>query len=237
MMEKIDLDQGLKLIQEAKDLTFLTGAGVSTPSGIPDYRSLNGVYHGIEEPEYLLSLDCLNNDPEKFYGFIKHLYHPKAKPNVIHQKIAALEKVKTVQVVTQNIDHLHSIAGSQKIVNFHGNLYDCYCRKCGKKVPWQEYLQSDRHSCGGQIRPNIVLYGEGLDQDNISRAVKYVEAADLVVIAGTSFQVHPFCDLIYYKNPQAKVLVINQDPIPLSGKYYFYEGNAADFFKEVKVDQ
>ncbi|MGM0214083.1 NAD-dependent protein deacylase [Enterococcus sp. AZ109] len=221
-------------IQQAKSITFLTGAGVSTPSGVPDYRSLQGVYQGMEAPEYLLSIDCLIREPEKFYNFVKKLYHPTAKPNVIHQKMAQLEKRKPVWVVSQNIDGLHQAAGSQHLVNFHGSLYDCFCRKCGQAVPWQEYLESDRHeNCGGQIRPGIVLYGEGFTEDTLNQAVQAVKVSDLLVIVGTSFQVHPFCDLIYEKKETAAVLAINQTPIYIPGSYDFVEAEGSAVFREV----
>ncbi|MDT2827843.1 MAG: NAD-dependent protein deacylase [Enterococcus viikkiensis] len=231
---EITIDQGVQMIQAAQKITFLTGAGVSTPSGVPDYRSLQGVYQGLEAPEYLLSNDCLVNEPQKFYEFVKHLYHEEAKPNVIHQMMVKLEAEKEVWIVSQNIDGLHAAAGSQHLVNFHGSLYDCYCRNCQQPVAWQEYLQSDRHKeCGGQIRPNIVLYGEGFEESVIQQAIYGVEKAELVVIVGTSFQVHPFCDLIYEKSSDANVLVINQTPIQLAGSYDFIQTNGVAVFEKL----
>ncbi|GCF94120.1 NAD-dependent protein deacetylase [Enterococcus florum] len=232
-METI-VQKAVQMIQQAQTITFLTGAGVSTPSGVPDYRSLKGIYQGIEAPEYLLSIDCLNREPEKFYSFAKTLYHPEAAPNVIHKKMAKLEKRKSVQIVSQNIDGLHRAAGSQRFVDFHGSLYECTCRTCGQKVPWQEYLISDSHrDCGGQIRPDIVLYGEGFTEDTIQRAVQAVHSADLLVIAGTSFQVHPFCDLINEKKDTAAVLVINQTPIPIWETHTFVEANGTAVFERL----
>ncbi len=231
---EIKLDQAVQLIQQAQKITFLTGAGVSTPSGVPDYRSLKGVYQGIEAPEYLLSHECLIREPEKFYAFVKHLYHEEARPNIIHQKIAELEQTKDTWVVSQNIDGLHQAAGSHHLVNFHGSLYDCYCRKCGQSVVWQEYLKSDQHTgCGGQVRPAIVLYGEGFDNNVIQQAIAAVQNAELIVIVGTSFQVHPFCDLIYEKRSDARVLVINQTPIQLTGNYPFVQVDGATVFDQL----
>ncbi len=228
------IQAAIEKIQQAKSITFLTGAGVSTPSGVPDYRSLMGVYQGIDAPEYLLSIDCLDREPDKFYRFVKTLYHPAAKPNVIHKKMAKLETSKPVWIVSQNIDGLHQAAGSQQLVNFHGSLYDCFCRKCGQAVPWQEYLVSDHHAnCGGQIRPGIVLYGEGFTEDTLSQAIHAVNVSDLVVIVGTSFQVHPFCDLIYEKKETAAVLAINQTPIYIPGKYEFVEAEGSTVFEQV----
>lgn len=231
---EITVDQAVALIQKYKKITFLTGAGVSTPSGVPDYRSLQGVYHGLEAPEYLLSNECLIHEPEKFYQFVKHLYHEEARPNIIHQAMAAMEETKDSWVVSQNIDGLHAAAGSKNLINFHGSLYDCYCRKCGKSVVVSDYLQSDQHKeCGGQIRPNIVLYGEGFEEEVIQQAISAVKNAELVVIAGTSFQVHPFCDLIYEKRRDASVMVINQIPIQLAGEYLFVQANGVDVFEKI----
>ena len=133
-MKKVTVAEATQAINESKSITFLTGAGVSTPSGIPDYRSLKGIYQGIEQPEYLLSHKAMVHEPQKFYSFVKKIYHPNAQPNVIHTEIARLEKHKKVWTVSQNIDGLHEKAGSQQLVNFHGTLYHCYCRKCGKEV-------------------------------------------------------------------------------------------------------
>lgn len=226
--------QAAKKIQAADKITFLTGAGVSTPSQVPDYRSLKGIYQGIETPEYLLSYDCLVQEPEKFYNFVKKIYHPSATPNIIHEKMAALKKNKTVAVVSQNIDGLHQKAGSKNLVNFHGSLYDCYCRKCGEAVFWQTYLQSDRHqNCGGQIRPKIVLYGEGFTDNVLQQANQAVRQAELIVIVGTSFQVHPFCDLIYQKSNETKILAINQTPLRISLAHDFVEANGVAVFNQL----
>lgn len=231
---EITINEAVQMIQQNQKITFLTGAGVSTPSGVPDYRSLQGVYQGVEAPEYLLSTDCLRNEPDKFYGFVKHLYHEEAKPNVIHQVMAKLEQTKVVWVISQNIDGLHQAAGSQNLVNFHGSLYECYCQRCGQSVPWQEYLKTDRHAdCGGQVRPNIVLYGEGFEEGVIQQAINAVGKTDLLVIVGTSFQVHPFCDLIYEKSSDAKVLVINQTPIYLAEKHDFVQADGVAVFEKL----
>lgn len=221
-------------LMNATAITFLTGAGISTPSGIPDYRSLKGIYQGLEAPEYLLSRTCMQTEPEKFYTFVMNLYHPEAKPNVIHQKIAALATNQKIRVVTQNIDGLHEKAGTAHCTNFHGTLYACTCRRCNQVVAWQEYIQSDRHeSCGGQIRPDVVLYGEGFQQAVLDEAMQAVAQADLLVIVGTSFQVHPFCDLIHYKKASADVLVINQTEIDLTYSYQLLQEDASHVFKEL----
>lgn len=154
------------LIQQAQHIVFMTGAGVSTASGIPDYRSKNGLYSHGQTPEYLLSHECLVNEPEVYYDFVIHnLFYPDAKPNVIHQKMAALTRLGKATIITQNIDGLHAQADPQpgSLSEFHGNFYDVYCQKCQQKVDWHEYLKDMHHkNCGGILRSNIVLYGEGI---------------------------------------------------------------------------
>lgn len=226
------LEQAAEKIRQAKKITFLTGAGVSTASGIPDYRSLQGVYHGMERPEYLLSHECMLREPEKFYHFVLHLYHPEAQPNVIHQKITELEQTKEVWTVSQNIDGLHRKSGSQKLVDFHGSLYHCFCRKCGQTVPWQEYLKSDRHAtCGGQLRPDIVLYGEGFSDETLQQAIDAVANGELLVVVGTTFQVHPFCDLIYYRQKNAEILAINQTNLRMDAPFTMVKSTGEAVFQ------
>lgn len=233
-MEYIDSKQAATMIEAAKTLTFLTGAGVSTASGVPDYRSLAGVYQGVEHPEYLLSHRCMEQAPLKFYNFVKTLYHPEAEPNVIHKKMATLQKKKETWVVSQNIDGLHQKAKTKNLVNFHGNLYDCHCRKCKQSIHWSAYLNSAVHeSCGGQIRPNIILYEEELVKSTVNQAIKAVAQAEMIVIVGTNFKVHPFCDLINYAGNRANLLIINQTPIYLNRLAYFFEGNATQIFEKI----
>lgn len=233
-MKKITIEDAVETIALSPAITFLTGAGVSTPSGIPDYRSLKGIYHGIDQPEYLLSVEAMRNEPQKFYSFVQNIYHPKAEPNVIHLEMARLATTKNIWVVSQNIDGLHRKARSQQLVDFHGNLYHCYCRKCGQSVSWQTYLQADRHeNCGGQLRPAIVLYGEGFSDETIEQSILAVQQASLIVIVGTSFQVHPFCDLIQYRSPTSRILVINQEPIRLTQEYDFLQTDGTVVFEKL----
>ncbi|MBO0419386.1 MAG: NAD-dependent protein deacylase [Vagococcus fluvialis] len=229
------LEEGLDLIKKSKKIVFMTGAGVSTASGIPDYRSMTGVYQGHENPEYLLSHTCLMREPEKFYDFVKGLYHEEAKPNVIHEKMKALEKNHEVSIISQNIDGLHNLSGSSRVVNFHGNLNDLYCLKCHKNVSTKEYLKSFTHeNCGGMIRPNVVLYEEGLSEEAIQTSIKWLSEADLVVIVGTTFKVYPFSGLIDYRNPKSQILVVNNEDISLFDDYLFVQGSAEDFFEKIK---
>lgn len=219
-----------ELIKNSKKLVFLTGAGVSTPSGIPDYRSLQGVYQTNKSAEYLLSHNCLMYDSDNFYDFVKTLYHPDAKPNIIHKTMAKLEKEHDVTIITQNIDQLHHLANSTKIIEFHGNLYDLYCLKCNSKISVEQYLKSQYHDDGGLIRPDVVLYGENLNENNINNSIKALQSADLIILVGTSFKVYPFASLLEFANHQAKVVLINNDDVYNSRIDYKIIGDAQDVF-------
>ena len=177
-----------QLFDNANHIVFLTGAGVSTASGIPDFRSANGLYTQNKNAEYYLSHRYFVEDPEGFYNYCKqNLYFPDARPNVIHEKQAALTQQDRATVITQNIDNLYEEAGTKHLVDFHGNLYHVYCEKCHETVPVADYLKSRIHEKdGGSLRPDIVLYDEGISQAAISQSVNAMANADLVVIVGTS---------------------------------------------------
>ncbi len=222
---------------QAKHIVFLTGAGVSTPSGIPDYRSKNGLYTGHRNAEYYLSHACLAQEPEVFYDYVKqNLYHPDAKPNVIHEKQAALTRQDRATVITQNIDNLYNVADTKHLVEFHGNMYRVYCQVCGAQVPWQDYLKDPHHDVdGGWLRPDVVLYDEGLNELNIQRSVAAMNQADLVVIVGTSMRVYPFAGLLDYRNSAAKVVVVNQEKLDLGFDYDMVQAEATTFFNDLQV--
>ncbi|RVU71066.1 MULTISPECIES: NAD-dependent protein deacylase [Lactobacillus] len=218
----------------AKNVVFLTGAGVSTHSGIPDYRSKSGIYNGVSEsPETILSESTLYNRPKFFYDFVmNNMYFPDAKPNLIHEKIAEICNKKGT-LITQNIDRLDSKAGNQHVVEFHGNLYNIYCTKCHKPVSYKEYAASYLHKdCGGIIRPGIVLYGEAINPQNLANSVDAINQADLVVIVGTSFVVYPFAQLLAYRKKNAKVWAINKTEIPAAGIDAII-GDALDVFAKI----
>lgn len=222
---------------DAKHIVFLTGAGVSTASGIPDFRSANGLYSQNQNAEYYLSHRYFASDPEGFYEFCKkNLYFPDAKPNVIHEKQAALTQQDRATVITQNIDNLYEEAGTKHLVDFHGNLYHVYCEKCGQTVPVEEYLESRIHKLDdGPLRPDIVLYDEGIKQQNIIDAVKAMQTADLVVIVGTSMKVYPFAGLLEYRNKNAKVIAINRQKLSFSFDFEMVQEDATKFFEELRV--
>ncbi|EAD4736421.1 NAD-dependent protein deacylase [Listeria monocytogenes] len=222
-------------LKKAEHIVFLTGAGVSVPSGIPDYRSKNGLYAGMSSPEYMLSHTCLVCEPEKFYQFVtENMYYPDAEPNAIHTKMAEIEAEKDVTIITQNIDGLHEKAGSKKVVNFHGSLYHCYCQKCGMSVTAEEYLKSDIHSgCGGVIRPDVVLYEEAIPESAIDQSLAAIRQADLIVIVGTSFRVSPFCNLTDYRNKKARIFAVNKEQISLPYPFEMMESDAVKVFAEI----
>lgn len=225
------------LFDNANHIVFLTGAGVSTASGIPDFRSANGLYTQNQNAEYYLSHRYFASDPEGFYEYCKNnLYFPDAKPNVIHEKQAALTKQDRAIVITQNIDNLYEEAGTKHLVDFHGNLYNVYCEKCHETVPVADYLKSRIHEKdGGNLRPDIVLYDEGISQTAISQSLNAMANADLVVIVGTSMKVYPFAGLLQYANPDAPVLAINQQQLSLPVDFEMIQEDATKYFADLDV--
>ena len=189
----------------ARRIVFFGGAGVSTESGIPDFRSTGGLYHQEWKypPETILSHTFYKSNPEEFFRFYRaKMLCPDAKPNAAHQKLAEWEREgKLLAVVTQNIDGLHQAAGSQTVYELHGSVLRNHCERCGKFYDLNHILHTDgvpRCSCGGIIKPDVVLYEESLDQDVLARAVHYIRQADLMIIGGTSLVVYPAAGLVQY---------------------------------------
>ena len=217
MTEKI---QKLKeLIDGTDNIVFFGGAGVSTESGIPDFRSVDGLYNQQwdDPPETILSHTYYERYPEKFFAFYRaKLLCEWAKPNAAHRKLAEWEREgKLRAVITQNIDGLHQAAGSRNVLELHGSTLRNYCEKCGK-LYGVEYIRSSdgvpRCSCGGRIKPDVVLYEEALDERTLYRAVEYIRAADVLIIAGTSLSVYPAAGLVRYYRGN-KLVVINKTPL------------------------
>ena len=192
-------------IAESDNIVFFGGAGVSTESGIPDFRSVDGLYNQKWRypPETILSHTFFERDPEEYYRF----HHEKlvidgAKPNRAHLRLAELEREgKLKAVVTQNIDGLHQAAGSKNVLELHGSILRAYCSRCRKPFPADEmnHCKGVPHcSCGGVVRPDIVLYEEPLDMDVMERAVRYIRNADVLIIGGTSLGVYPAAGLVRY---------------------------------------
>ncbi len=205
------------IIENSDNIVFFGGAGVSTESGIADFRSVDGLYNQkyCFPPEEILSHSFFNANPEEYYRFHNEkLQIGNAKPNAAHLKLAELEaKGKLKAVITQNIDGLHQAAGSKNVIELHGSLLRAYCSRCCKTFPHQ-IINSGRGvpkcSCGGVIRPDIVFYEEALDQDVISEAVHYIRNADVLIIGGTSLVVYPAAALIHYYRGN-KLVLINRD--------------------------
>ena len=206
-------------ITESDNIVFFGGAGVSTESGIPDFRSTDGLYHQKFEypPETILSHTFFYQNPEYFFRFYREKMLPlDYQPNEAHKKLAALEQAgKLRAIVTQNIDGLHQKAGSKAVFELHGSIYRNYCEKCGKFYPPEYIRDSDgipRCTCGGRIKPDVVLYEEGLNEDTLYKAVRYIAEADVLIIAGTSLAVYPAAGLVRYYRGH-KLVVINKTPL------------------------
>lgn len=204
-----------ELINGSNNIVFFGGAGVSTESGIPDFRSTDGLYHQEYDypPETILSHSFFMRNPEEFYRFYKNkMLCLDAKPNMAHKKLAELEKAgKLKAVITQNIDGLHQAAGSKEVLELHGSVQRNYCMKCGKSYDAEYMLHAEgvpTCSCGGRIKPDVVLYEEGLDMTVMARAIQAIQDADMLIIGGTSLIVYPAAGLIdYYRGN--KLVVIN----------------------------
>ena len=206
-----------KLIDESDSIVFFGGAGVSTESNIPDFRSENGIYNAVNQygypPETMLSHSFFISHPDIFFDYLrKNLIYPDAKPNNAHIGLAKLEEMgKLKAVITQNIDNLHQMAGSKNVYELHGTLYKNYCTKCGKNFDVDYVMNSSGiprcDKCGGIVRPDVVLYEEGLDGTTIYKSVDAIEKADVLIVGGTSLNVYPAAGLIDYYRGNKLVLI------------------------------
>ena len=211
-------------IEESGNIVFFGGAGVSTESGIPDFRSQDGLYHQqyAYPPEEILSHSFYMKNPEEFYRFYRNkMLAPGAKPNKAHLALAKLEREGRLKaVITQNIDGLHQAAGSREVLELHGSVHRNHCLRCGKFYGLEAIENSSgipRCSCGGMIKPDVVLYEEGLDMDVLNRAVNYISRADVLIVGGTSLTVYPAAGLIdYYRGH--KLVLINRDATALDSR-------------------
>ena len=215
MYEK-EVEELQKVVDDSSRIIFFGGAGVSTESGIPDFRSADGLYHQEYKysPEQIISHSFFLRYPEAFYEFYRDkMMYLSAKPNPAHLKLAELEKAgKLSAVVTQNIDGLHQLAGSKKVYELHGSIHRNYCMKCGKFYDADYIKNSDGVplcECGGVVKPDVVLYEEGLDQNVIQRAVMAISTADTLIIGGTSLVVYPAAGFVDYFHGK-HLIVINK---------------------------
>jgi NAD-dependent deacetylase len=215
---KMDATNAIQILQsylsESKQIVFFGGAGVSTESVIPDFRSTDGLYHMQydDPPEVILSHSYFEAYPEKFFAFYRDkMLFPDAKPNPAHLFLARLEQAgKLTAVVTQNIDGLHQKAGSKRVLELHGSVWRNYCTNCGKSYSLTDIQKSTgvpRCSCGGIIKPDVVLYEEALDQDVLTASLRAIANADLLIIGGTSLAVYPAAGLIDYFHGKHLVLI------------------------------
>lgn len=213
-----------ELIKGSGNIVFFGGAGVSTESGIPDFRSADGLYKQKYKypPEKILSHSFFETHTADFYEYYRDkILYLDAKPGRAHAKLAELEKAgKLKAVITQNIDGLHQKAGSQSVLELHGSVYRNYCQRCGRHYD-AEYIQRGsgvpKCECGGVIRPDVVLYEEGLDKSVLEAAIGYIYNADMLIVGGTSLAVFPAAGLIEYYGGD-KLVLINKTPTPYDGR-------------------
>lgn len=215
MTDHEKIQQLQKILDEGRRTVFFTGAGVSTDSGIPDFRSQDGLYHTQYRypPEEIVSHSFFRSHPEEFYRFYRdRMVHADAEPNTTHRFIAALEAAgRSGGVVTQNIDGLHQKAGSRKVFELHGSVLRNYCLSCGAHYDVSLIMGSDGiprcPACGGIVRPDVVLYEESLDETVLSGAIRAISEADVLVVLGTSLVVYPAAGLIRYYRGNRLVLI------------------------------
>ena len=215
------MERLIEMLRASDHIVFLGGAGVSTESGIPDFRSESGIFKTVQEfglrPEELLSLSFFYQYPDVFYNYYrKYLIYPSAQPNAAHKALARLEQAGILSgIVTQNIDELHQRAGSRKVFELHGSVYKNHCLKCGKSFPLSYIMDADGvphcDVCGELIKPDVVLYGEGLDELTLRGAISRISGADMMIIGGTSLTVYPAAGLVDYFNGKRLVIINKSD--------------------------
>lgn len=226
-MQADKLNELIQYINESSKIVFFGGAGVSTESGIPDFRSKDGLYnqHDVRfdkySPEYLLSRDCLYNNPKVFYEFYRQKMDTRSiNPNITHKVLAKLEELgKLYAIVTQNIDGLHQKAGSKNVYEIHGTTHRNYCSKCKREYD-SDFLFDTTEAipkceCRGHIRPDVTLYGESLPQDAVNKSMRAVLEADMLIIGGTSLKVYPANTIISYFQGK-HLVIINKEKLDVS---------------------
>jgi len=210
---EIEINKLQQAISEAKSIVFFSGAGMSTASGIPDFRSATGLYKNVYRAEEMLSHTFFMANPDEFYEFYKDkMVYKDALPNYAHEFITKLQAKKEVYVVTQNIDGLHQLSGNTKVYELHGSIHRNYCMKCHKFYGLDKILEDGlpRCECGGLIKPDVVLYEEGLDEKTIANSINAIASCDLLIVCGTSLNVYPAASFIrYFKGKH--LAIINKD--------------------------
>ncbi len=210
------IEQLKKMIEESHDIVIFSGAGLSTNSGIPDFRSANGIYNeklkSKFSPEEIISHSFFMKHPDDFYKFyFEKMVYPDAKPNIAHKFFAKLQKNHKVTIVTQNIDDLHQMAGSKNVIELHGSIARNYCMKCRKYYNIKDIIKFSPNipycECGGIIKPDVVLYEESLNEDDIVSAVRAIGDCDMLIVVGTSLVVYPAAGFVRYYNKDKLVLL------------------------------
>lgn len=227
---------------ESENIVFFGGAGVSTESGIPDFRSVDGLYNTQYKypPETILSHTFFVHKTEEFYDFYrKKMIFLDAKPNNAHLKLTELEnKGKLKAVITQNIDGLHQIAGTKNVLELHGSIHRNYCQKCNRHYNVEVVVDSKtipKCECGGIIKPDVVLYEESLDSHILQESIKYISDADMLIIGGTSLAVYPAAGLVNYYRKD-KLVLINKSSTPYDNRAdLLIHGNIAEVLNKIKI--
>ena len=237
------VEQFLQMVKESDNIVFFGGAGVSTESGIPDFRSVDGLYNQKYDypPETILSHTFYRRKPEEFYRFYRDkMLCLDAEPNITHKKLVELERAgKLKAVVTQNIDGLHQKAGSKNVLELHGSVLRNYCERCGAFMSAEEILHSTGvphcAACGGPVKPDVVLYEEGLNQKTLEDAVYYIRNADVLIVGGTSLAVYPAAGLIdYYRGH--KLVLINKSTTPMDSRAdLLIQDGLGNIFSQIEV--
>lgn len=244
--EKIKKFNGL--IQDSKKIVFFGGAGVSTESGIPDFRSKDGLYNTMDvkfekySPEFLLSRECLQYEPGVFFEFYRQKLNCEGiEPNITHKVLAEMEKKgKLSSIITQNIDGLHQKAGSEDVWEIHGTTRENYCKRCGKRFPADYIFKNEEPiphcECGGIVRPNVVLYGESLPAFAYNEAYTDIAEADLIIVGGTSLTVYPAANFIQEQVRFKKVVLINREATSIDEEceIVFHE-NIGEVFSRIEL--
>lgn len=231
-------------IAGSNNIVFFGGAGVSTESGIPDFRSVDGLYNQEYDypPETIISHSFYRRNPEEFYRFYKNrMLFPDARPNAAHRALARWEaQGKLRAVITQNIDGLHQAAGSREVMELHGSVHRNYCTRCGQPYTLEDIMQMEgvpRCSCGGIIKPDVVLYEEGLDQGILQKSVAYIRKAEVLIIGGTSLTVYPAAGLIDYYQGN-KLVLINKSVTSLDSRAdLVISGKIGEIFETLQEDR
>ncbi len=237
------IQQFLQWVKDSDNIVFFGGAGVSTESGIPDFRSVDGLYHQEYDypPETILSHTFYMQNTAEFYRFYRNkLLCLDAEPNAAHKKLAELERAgKLKAVITQNIDGLHQAAGSRYVLELHGSVHRNYCKSCSRLFD-AEYIQKSKNcpickSCGGDIKPDVVLYEEGLDDETMRQSIRFISQADMLIVGGTSLAVYPAAGLIdYYRG--SKLVLINTSTTPFDHRADLkVEGKIGEVFSAIEL--